>query len=41
MATGIKNTTQSKAHEKVDSAAEVAHKGVDSAAEVKEKKPRT
>ncbi|MFQ3185885.1 MAG: ElaB/YqjD/DUF883 family membrane-anchored ribosome-binding protein [Marinomonas primoryensis] len=37
MATGIKNTTQSKAHEKVDSAAEVAHKGVDSAAEVKEK----
>lgn len=30
------STTQSKAHEKVDKAADVAHKGVDSAAQAKE-----
>ncbi|SJL83786.1 DUF883 family protein [Vibrio palustris] len=36
MATATKSTTQSKAHEKVDDAADVAHKGVDSAAEAKE-----
>ncbi|MGO2354379.1 MAG: DUF883 family protein [Marinomonas foliarum] len=36
MATTTKSTTQSKAHEKVDSAAEAAHKGVDSAAQMKE-----
>ncbi|MBJ7553550.1 DUF883 C-terminal domain-containing protein [Marinomonas spartinae] len=36
MATATKSTTQSKAHEKVDEAAEAAHKGVDSAAQAKE-----